>query len=369
MSQYKPTTLTVSLSAIANNFRMAGVVTQGKVKRMAVVKANAYGHGMIPVAQRLLREGADALAVAAASEALALREAGVRAHTLVLGGVWQGDIVDLVHNHVAVAVYDVDTLRRLDQAAERLGTVAHAHLKVDTGMGRLGVKRWHEMENLLDEWGQTKRVKMEGIFTHFANADGDPAYTNRQNMLFNDAVGLVRRMKFDPIAHAAASTGMLAGSEYWHDMVRPGIMLYGAEVTYRFSGLQQAQRLETYPVRIEWLEFGETVGYGRTFKCERPTRVMTLPVGYADGYSRDLSNRADVLVCGKRAPVIGRVCMDQMMVDVTDIPEADMTSEVVLLGKQGEQRITPDELARLSGTIPYEIMTGFGPRIKRRIID
>lgn len=369
MSQYKPTELTVSLSAIANNFHMAGVVTRGKVKRMAVVKADAYGHGMVPVAKKLLNEGADALAVATAGEALALREAGVRAHTLVLGGVWQGDIVDLVQNQIAVTVYDVDTLKRLDQAAERLGTIAHAHLKVDTGMGRLGVKREYEMSDLLDEWGQTKRVKMEGIFTHFANADGDPGYTHRQNIRFTDAVGMVRRMKFNPIVHAAASTGMLAGSEYWHDMVRPGIMLYGAEVTYRVSGLQQAQRLSTYPVRFEELEFGETVGYGRTFRCERPTRVMTLPIGYADGYPRALSNRADVLICGKRAPVIGRVCMDQMMVDVTDIPEADMCSEVVLMGEQGDLRITPDELARLSGTIPYEIMTGFGSRIRRRVLD
>ncbi len=369
MSQYKPTMLTISLSAIANNFHMAKVVTQGSVRQMAVVKADAYGHGMIPVAKRLLQEGADALAVATAGEAMALREAGIRAHTLVLGGVWQGDIVELVKNHIAVTVYDLDTLRRLDQAAERLETVAHAHLKVDTGMGRLGVKRERDMDDLLDGWAQTKRVKMEGIFTHFANADGDPGYTRLQNIRFQDAVGKVRRMKFDPIVHAAASTGMLAGPDYWHDMVRPGIMLYGAEVTYRFSGLQQAQQLTTYPVRFEWLEFGESVGYGRTFKCERPTRVMTLPVGYADGYPRDLSNRADVLICEKRAPVIGRVCMDQMMVDVTDIPEADMTSEVVLMGAQGEQRITPDELARLCGTIPYEIMTGFGSRIKRRILD
>ena len=370
MSQYRPTVLTVSLSAIANNFHLAKTVVRGRAKRMAVVKADAYGHGMIPVAQRLLHEGADALAVATVDEGIALREAGIFAPTLILGGTCREAIVEAVSRHLALTVYDMDTLRSLELAAQRLNTVAHAHLKIDTGMGRIGVKGKRALTGLLDLWEQTKHVKMEGIFTHFANADGDPDFTREQNELFWEAVHTVRDGgRFHPLAHAAASTGMLAGPDYWHDMVRPGIMLYGAEVNDRVIGLTPAQTLSTSPVRFEWLEVGETVGYGRTFTCTRGTKVMTLPVGYGDGYPRLLSNQADVLVCGRRAPIIGRVCMDQLMVDVTDVPEADLHSEVVLMGAQGEERITPDELARLAGTIPYEIMLGFGARVTRRVVD
>jgi len=369
VSQYRPTVLTVSLSAIANNFNLARAVTRGQVRIMAVVKADAYGHGMIPVSRRLLQEGADALAVATVDEGIALREAGVLAPTLVLGGTCPDAIVEAVERRLALTVYDADTLRRMETAAARLNTVAHAHLKVDTGMGRVGVKGYHAMEGLLDEWAQAGHVKLEGVFTHFANADGDTGYTQRQNWEFRDALMSVHARRFRPLAHAAASTGMLAGEAYWYDMVRPGIMLYGAEVNHRVAGLESAQTLSTRPVRMEWLEEGETVGYGRTFKCERRTHVMTLPVGYGDGYPRILSNRAEVLVCGRRAPIIGRVCMDQMMVDVTDIPDAGMRSEAVLLGAQGDERITPDELARLAGTIPYEIMLGFNARVTRRILD
>ena len=369
MSQYRPTVLTVSLSAIANNFHLAKTVIHGQPRRMAVVKADAYGHGMIPVAQRLLHEGADALAVATVDEGIALREAGVFAPTLILGGTCREALAEAVSRHLAITVYDLDTLRSLNLAAQRLNTVAHAHLKIDTGMGRIGVKGKRAFAGLLDAWGQAKHVKMEGIFTHFADADGDPDYTREQNNLFKEAVRTVREMGYHPLAHAAASTGMLAGSDYWHDMVRPGIILYGAEVGHRVIGLTPAQTLSTSPVRFQWLEVGETVGYGRTFTCSRGTKVMTLPVGYGDGYPRLLSNRADVLVCGKRAPIIGRVCMDQLMVDVTDVPGADMRSEVVLMGAQGEERITPDELARLAGTIPYEIMLGFGARVTRRVVD
>jgi len=369
VSQYRPTVLTVSLSAIANNFRLAKTVVHGQPRRMAVVKADAYGHGMLPVAKRLIREGADALAVATVDEGIALRDEGILAPTLIMGGTCREGLAEAVRCHLALSVYDKDTLRRLDQAAQRLNTVAHAHLKIDTGMGRVGVKGEGALSELLEFWAQLKHVKMEGIFTHFANADGDPEYTALQNRRFVRALDTVRAAGYHPLAHASASTGMLAGPEYWHDMVRPGIMLYGAEVTDRVIGLMPAQTLSTSPVRVEWLEAGETVGYGRTFTCERRTKVMTLPVGYGDGYPRILSNQADVLVCGKRARIIGRVCMDQLMVDVTDIPEADLRSEVVLMGAQGEERITPDELARLAGTIPYEIMLGFGARVTRRVVD
>lgn len=370
MTQYRPTTLTISLNAIADNFRRVRGITAGRPRQMAVVKADAYGHGMIPVAGRLLQEGADALAVATVDEGIQLREAGILAPTLILGGTTSPEgLVEVVRHHLTQTVYDKETLRRLGLAAERLNSVAHAHLKIDTGMSRVGVRGSGPLEDLLDSWAQERYVKMEGIFTHFANADGDPEFTALQNRRFMEAVRAVRARKHHPLAHAAASTGIIAGQGYWHDMVRPGIMLYGAEVTDRVAGLKPAQKLSTTPVRIEWLRPDETVGYGRTFRTERATRVMTLPIGYGDGYPRILSSRADVLIEGRRAPVLGRVCMDQLMVDVTDIPEANMASEAVLMGSQGEECITPDELARLAETIPYEIMLGFGARVTRRIAD
>ena len=370
MSQFRPTVLTVSLPTIAENFRLARGATGGRARQMAVVKADAYGHGMIPVSQKLLAEGADALAVATVDEGVALREAGILAPTLVMGGTTDpAAFVEAVRLHLALSIYDADALRRLEQAAERLDTVAHAHLKIDTGMSRIGVRGSQPLEKLLDLWVGTRHVKMEGIFTHFANADGDAEFTALQNRRFQDAVRMVRGRRFHPLAHAAASTGILAGPAFWHDMVRPGVVLYGAEVADRMPGLQPAQTLSTRPVRVEWLNAGETIGYGRTFRADKAMRVMTLPVGYGDGYPRILSNRADVLVCGKRAPIVGRVCMDQLMIDVTDIPGADMHSEAVLMGAQGDERITPDELAKLAETIPYEIMLGFGARVTRRIID
>lgn len=370
MSQFRPTVLTVSLPTIAENFRLARGFTGGRARQMAVVKADAYGHGMIPVARKLLNEGADALAVATVDEGVALREAGILAPTLVLGGTTDpAAFVEAVRLHLALSIYDAEALKRLEQAASRLDTVAHAHLKIDTGMSRIGVRGSLALEELLDQWTGARRVKMEGVFTHFANADGDPDFTSLQNRRFQDAVRTIRGRQFHPLAHAAASTGILAGPAFWHDMVRPGVVLYGAEVANRIPGLQPAQTLSTRPVRVDLLNPGETVGYGRTFTAVRATRVMTLPVGYGDGYPRILSSRADVLVCGKRAPIIGRVCMDQLMIDVTDVPEAGMHSEAVLMGAQGAERITPDELAKLAETIPYEIMLGFGARVTRRIID
>lgn len=369
MTFLRPTVLTVSLNAIASNFRRVQGLTCGRTRHMAVVKADAYGHGMVPVARRLIREGALALAVATVDEGVALREAGILAPTLVLGGTCRAGLEEAARRHLSQAVFDAGTILAMEKAAAAQDTVAHAHLKIDTGMSRIGVRGGQALEELLDVWAGARHVKMEGIFTHFADADGDAEFTALQNERFHRAVQQVRERGYRPLTHAAASTGILAGPEYWHDMVRPGIALYGAEICDRLDGLSPAQTLSTRPVRVEWIDRGDTVGYGRAFRAEQPTRVMTLPVGYGDGYPRLLSGRADVLVCGRRARILGRVCMDQMMVDVTAIPEAGMDSEVILMGKQGDERITPDELARLSETIPYEIMLGFTGRVTRRITD
>ena len=229
----------------------------------------------------------------------------------------------------------------------------------------LGVRGAGELDALLKAWEHAPHVHMSGMFTHFCFADGDAAFTRAQFERFEAACAAVRAAGFAPVRHAAASTAML-DEAYQLDMVRLGIALYGTGVKALDGAVRPAQTLRTHPLRVCEIEAGETVGYSRAFRAARRTRVMTIPCGYGDGYPRILSGRADVLVNGRRAPVIGNICMDMMMADVTDAGEITPESEVVLLGAQGGERITPDELARLAETIPYEIMLGFSQRVARR---
>ncbi len=365
MNTYRKTTLRVSGAALTENLALIRRHLAGKARMMAVVKADAYGHDLIRTARLELAAGADQLAVAIAEEGIQLREAGVKAPVLVLGGASADGLRAAVQNHLAQAVYEPEALVLLQKEAARLDTVAHAHLKIDTGMTRIGIRGEKALEEMLAAFKDNPRVKLEGVFTHFAAADDDPEFTRAQNAQFVKAVAHIRALGYKPIAHAAASEATLRDSTLWHDMVRPGIALYGGSVRHLLPGLTPAQTLSCYPVRIARVPAGETIGYGRTFKVERDSLILTLPIGYGDGYPRLLSNRAHALVRGRRAPLVGRVCMDMIMVDATDIPEMTMDDPVVLLGAQGTERITPDELAMLTGTIPYEIMLGFSPRVAR----
>ncbi|NLD60272.1 MAG: alanine racemase [Clostridiales bacterium] len=359
----RSTTLTISLATIEQNYRKIRASVGDDVKVMAVVKADAYGHGLIPVAKRLEAAGAEAFAVAILEEALELREAGVSRPILAMGGIISGGSGEAVRGGVSVAVYDAGTLEALEEAARREGRPALAHLKIDTGMARLGVRGDGQLDELLGLWKNCPHVRMEGAFSHFAVADTDPEFTRAQDRAFRHAIERVRAAGFSPITHDASTSG-ICDCSCRHDMVRPGIGLYGSLMP-EVEGLRMAQRLTARPVRVMEIEPGETVSYGRTFTTRRETRIMTVPIGYGDGYPRILGNRADVLVRGMRAPIVGRVCMDMLMADVTDIPGASMGDEIVLLGRQGDEIITADELARHAETIPYEIMLGFTPRVRR----
>ena len=336
---------------------------------MCVVKADAYGHGSVEAARLMRRAGADAFAVAIAEEAHQLRDAGVREPILILGGGGESALRSAVAADAAQAVFAPEMLDVLEDEARRRGVRAKAHLKIDSGMSRIGVREDTALDALLAHWREScPDVEMEGIFTHFCVAESDPAFTAEQNRRFGAALGRVRAAGFAPIAHAAATSAM-AGSDFQYDMIRAGIGLYGTLAPGLEGKLAYAQTLSAYPVRIQEIRAGESVGYGRTFVAQRDSRILTVPIGYGDGYPRILSNRADALVCGRRARIAGNVCMDMLMLDVTDIPEASMESEVVLMGAQGGERITPDELAQLAGTIPYEIMLGFSPRVRRCYAD
>lgn len=365
MTVYRKTTLRVSGEALTGNAVLIRRHLAGKARMMAVVKADAYGHDLVRTAKLELAAGADQLAVALVEEGVQLREAGVKAPILVMGASSPEGLKAAVANHLAQSVFEPWAVDVLQKEAVRLDTVAHAHIKIDTGMTRIGLRGEASLSGMLDLFRDNPRVKLEGMFTHFAAADSDPEFTREQNAQFARAVKRVRAAGYRPIAHAAASEALLRDPTLWHDMVRPGIALYGGSVKHLLPGLTPAQTLVSYPARIAKIPVGETIGYGRTFKTEREALVMTLPIGYGDGYPRLLSNRAHVLVRGRRAPLIGRVCMDMIMVDVTDIPEITMDDPVVLLGAQGPERITPDELAMLTGTISYEIMLGFTARVAR----
>ncbi len=364
----RPTIMKVSTEAIAANARAVRRHIPENVRMMCVVKADAYGHGSVETARKLLSAGADAFAVAIVEEAEALRRAGIGQMILVLGGACEGSLRQAVRAGVSQAVYTPAMLDILQDEARQTGLRARAHLKLDTGMSRIGVRDRDDLSAMLAVWRRCPDVEMEGVFTHFCAADSDPEFTALQNSRFAAALQVIREAGHRPIAHAAASTAMLDPA-LQYDMVRPGIVLYGSCVPQLAGELVHAQTLSTRPIRIQRIPAGDTVGYGRTFTAQRDTLVMTLPIGYGDGYPRILSNRACVLVRGKRVPLIGRVCMDMVMADVTDIPDAGLEDEVVLLGRQGDACITPDELAELAQTIPYEIMLGFGDRIPVVMVD
>ena len=364
----RPTVLKISLDALAQNARAIRRHIPQNVRMMCVIKADAYGHGAARAARRMLENGADAFAVAIVEEARALREAGVDAPILILGGGNEDSLRQAVRIGAAQATYAPEMLDILEDEAKRLGRRALAHLKIDTGMSRIGVRAPDELEAMIARWKDCPDVEMEGIFTHFCVADTDPEFTQIQNRRFAEALARVREAGFAPIAHAAATSAMLEPA-YQYDMVRAGIGLYGSCMDALSGELRYAQTLVTRPVRIARVAAGDTVGYGRTFTARRDSTIMTLPIGYGDGYPRILSNRACVLVKGRRAPLAGRVCMDMLMADITDIPGVTLGDEVVLMGAQGDERITPDELAALAETIPYEIMLGFSARIPSEVTD
>ena len=364
----RPTTMRISTEAIAHNARLFRAAIPAPVRMMCVIKADAYGHCATAVAKKLLGAGADAFAVAIVEEAKTLREAGIGCPILILGGAGETSLREAVRCGASQAVYDRWMLDVLQDEAARLGVTAKAHLKLDTGMSRIGVRDMAALRALLDDWKNCPNVEMEGAFTHFCVADTDPVFTEAQRALFVRFLDAARAAGHRPIAHAAATSAMLR-PDMQFDMVRPGIGLYGSCVPEFEGRLRHAQTLVTRPIRIQRIAAGDTVGYGRTFTATRDSVIMTLPIGYGDGYPRILSNRASVLVRGRRAPQVGRVCMDMLMADVTDIPGVTLEDEVVLMGGQGGEVITPDELAEQAQTIPYEIMLGFAPRIPVEIID
>ncbi len=363
----RPTQVVVNLDRLAANFSaIRRKVAPAKV--MPILKANAYGHGLVEVARLMERLGADYLGVAVLEEGLLLRRAGIKTPILVLGGIWGSQIPEFLRADLTLTASSIEKLEAIDRAAEAMGVTARVHLKIDTGMERIGV-HYYNAEGFLEAALRCRHVRVEGIFSHFARADeADPAPSHLQLERFNEVLSFYERRGLPmPIRHMANSAAILRFPEAYFDMVRPGILLYGvypsAEVP-RTVEVAPALSWKTRVVYFKVTKPGHGVSYGWTWAPDRMTRIVTLPVGYGDGYFRSMSGKAQVLIRGRRYPVVGRICMDQMMVNI-GWETAYNGDEVVLIGEQGNERITVEDLAEWAGTIPYEVLTNINTRVPR----
>jgi alanine racemase len=368
-SPIRPTEARVDLEALAHNHRLLRVEMGPRVGILAVVKADAYGHGAVPIARLLEGLGVFGFGVATVEEGVELREAGLRSRILVLGAAFGRDHAEVVARDLTPVVGDPGDVARFAEAAHGAGRVRFGvHVKVDTGMTRLGVEAG-ELEPFLRLCARHPAIRVDGLATHFAVADEkDPAGTDLQLARFVACLDRARAMGADPqLIHAANSAAALRFPRTRFDLVRTGLALYGS-VPSRFvpdPGLLPVLSLTTRINAIRHVPAGTGVSYGWTARLDRPSVVATLPLGYADGYPRSASNRAQVLVRGRRAPLVGTVCMDLCMVDVTDVPGVEVGDAVTLLGRDGEASIAPGELAAWAGGIVYEITSGLSRRVPR----
>lgn len=358
----------VDLSAVRHNVRALRAWVGPQVEVAAVVKANGYGHGAIPVSQAALEAGASRLAVGWVAEGSALRQGGVTAPILVMGYSLPEDAPAIVYYDLTPTVCSRDMALALSDACQVQRKEIPIHVKVDTGMGRFGLLP-EEVVPFLKDVARLPGLRVEGLWTHFATADEDAAYARQQFALYQEVLREVEAAGFAiPLRHAANSGATLNLPETHLDMVRCGIAIYGL---YPSAGgnhpvrLRPALTLKGRVGHVRTLPAGFSISYGRTFTTTRPTRVALVPIGYGDGYHRLHSNRGAVLIRGRRAPILGRVCMDQCVVDVTDIPGVRDGDEVVILGRQGDEEITAEEVAAWADTIHYEVVTGLTSRVLR----
>jgi alanine racemase len=367
--QGRPTACFVDLNALSWNFRQIRSKVGAQVKVLSMVKANGYGHGAPVIAQALAAEGSDAFGVATLEEGVELRQAGIRTPILVLAGAYPDQVDQFFNNSLTPVIHALESLKELELAVHHRRRGLTVHLKVDTGMGRLGFLA-AEINSWLPKIKELKALKIEGVFSHFSHAESvEGGYTQQQLRIFQSVIERLRAEGIAPsLVHLANSAATITLPAAYFDMVRPGLMLYGiypAPALARQICLKPVLTWKTRILQVKKVPAGSSISYGQTFVTNRESRIATLPLGYADGYPRLLSNRGEVLVGGKRAPVAGRVCMDLTMIDVTDIEKIQPGDEVVLLGRQGEAEISADEMAAWANTISYEILTSISNRVPR----
>ncbi len=363
----RPTTVEVNLPSIRQN--VAGIrKAVGSALIMGTVKANAYGHGLIRVSKELLKYGVDQLGVAFLEEGVALRNAGITAPILVLGGIIGNQISHFIEYDLMLTASSIFKMKQIDETARAMGARAKVHIKIDTGMGRIGI-RPENAHLLFEEAISAKNCDLAGVFSHFASSHAaDPAFTKRQLDVFHDALEYFPKHGLPfPLRHIANSGAILQHRYATLDMVRPGIILFGVypgQDVEKSIPLHPALSMKTRVAFFKVVKKGSPIGYDHIWIADRDTRVVTLPFGYGDGYARAHSINGAVLIHGKRYPIAGRISMDQCMVDIGG-DSAYNDDEVVLIGRQGDACITVEELAERIGTIPYEILTNINTRVPR----
>lgn len=362
----------IDLSAIRHNIGVTRQLVGAGVEIMAVVKADAYGHGSVAVARTAVESGVDRLGVATLSEAVELREAGVHSPIQILGCSLPEQAEDIVHYNIVQTVSNAEIVRALSRAAARARRMARIHIKVDTGMGRVGVSE-HELPRFVRRVSEYESVRIEAIMTHLPCADEErDDFTPSQIEGFRRTVGDEAVRLLNVPLHTANSAAIIRYPESHFNLVRPGLMLYGATTLSDCPIkplLKPALSLRSRIVQIRTMSGGETVSYGRTYVIPRDTVVATIPIGYADGFSRMLSGRAQVLVNGKKVPVIGRVCMDQCLVDIGDAGEVRLGDIVTLIGTDNGESIHAEEIAVWAGSIPHEVLCTIGKRVQRLYVS
>jgi len=364
----------IDLDALEYNIKSIRKKTPEGTGIIGVIKADAYGHGSVEVAQVLLENGADWFAVAVVDEGLNLRKHGINAPILLLGYTPELRFEDVINNGFIQTMYSYEMAEKLSKTAVRLGKTAVVHIKIDTGMGRIGYRVNDEAADEIVRISKLPGIEVNGMFTHFAASDeADKAYTNMQFERFMKMDKMLKDRGLNiPIRHAANSAAIMDIDSMMLNMVRPGIILYGAypsdEVVKENLDLRPVMSIKTHVSFVKEVEKGDCISYGRTYTAPGKRKIATIPVGYADGFIRAYAKDGKVLIKGKFAPIVGRICMDQFMVDVTDIDDVKINDEVVLMGTQGENSITADDIAKALNTINYEVFCTLSKRVPRQYI-
>lgn len=368
----RPTWAEIHLDNLAFNFHSVKSFVGKDLKYMAVVKADAYGHGAVECSKRLEQAGIDWFGVALPEEGVQLREAGIRKLILCLGSFWVGQEHQLLNFDITPTIFRLEIAEKFNQAAKELGVIADVHIKVDTGMNRIGV-RWDELNEFADELKKFENLKVDGIMTHFASADNlaENDFTNLQIKRFNDAVELLQEKGFRPtFKDLANSPASVAHPNSRGNMVRLGGVLYGLggdilPKNIEKPELKAVMSLHSKIAFIKRVPKGETLGYSRTFETERDSLIATIPIGYQDGYLRQLSNQSQVIINGNFAKVVGRISMDWTLIDVTDIENVQVGDEVILIGQQNNLQVLTEDLSILTNTISYEVTCGIHRRVPK----
>lgn len=361
----RPTRAEIHLSHLRHNLELTKALLKPQTDVMGVIKANAYGHGIIPVAKELLAGGATMLGVAFLEEGIFLRENGIKAPILVLGAINRDQIKDFIKYDLELAVPSIEKAEAIDLVAASMKKSAVVHLKVDTGMERIGVHSYNA-ENFFERVYSLKNLKIKGLFSHFATADSDLNFAKEQLKRFQSLIDLLdTKFSVPPLLHLANSAAIINLPESHLNLVRPGIMLYGYNPTPKKLDLKPVMYLKSKVAYFKVVPSGTGISYNHTFKTTKRTRIVTIPIGYGDGYFRLLSNKGEVVIRGKKYPVVGNVCMDQIMVNLGATGEAYNGDDVLLFGEMDGVTITLESLCEKIGTIPYELLCAINSRVPR----